>query len=40
MSKEVKILTLQNRIRLLESRGSHNAKIVSKLQRQIRKLQG
>lgn len=40
MSRDVKILILRNRIKLLESRGSHNSKIVNKLQRQIRKLEG
>jgi hypothetical protein len=32
-------LKLENRIALLESRGVHNAKIVRKLQRKLRKIQ-
>lgn len=38
MSKEYKILKLQNRIALLIERNADNARIVTKLQRQLRKL--
>lgn len=41
MTKEIKILKLENRIALLESRTKKdNAKIVKKLRRQLKGLQG
>ena len=39
MSNEVRKLSLQNRIKLLSERGSHNANIVKKLERQLRRLE-
>lgn len=40
MSKEIKILKLQNRIPLLESRPKENSRIVKKLRRQYKMLTG
>ena len=38
MTKEIRIMRLNNRIKLLESRGEVNRNIVNKLKRQLRKL--
>jgi hypothetical protein len=38
MTKEIRMLDLQARIALLESRGKDNGKIVKKLKRQLRNL--
>ena len=40
MNKETRILLLRSRAALLEARGPHNTKIVNKIKRQIRKLEG
>ena len=39
MSNAVRKLSLKNRIKLLSERGSHNANIVKKLERQLRRLE-
>lgn len=39
MSKEYKILKLQNRIALLSSRNKDNGRIITKLRRQLRQLE-
>lgn len=40
MNKQIRLNLLRSRARLLEDRGPHNAKIVNKIKRQIRKLEG
>lgn len=40
MNKELRMAQLKSRAKLLESRGPHNTKIVNKIKRQIRKLEG
>ena len=37
MNKELKIMQLKSRAKLLEDRGPHNSKIVNKIKRQIKK---
>lgn len=39
MNKSTRILILQSRAALLESRGPHNSKIVKKIKREIRNLE-
>ena len=39
MNKEVKMALWKSRAKLLESRGPHNAKIVNKLKRKMRKIE-
>lgn len=39
MSNEAKIILLKQRRAILESRGSHNSKLVSKIDRKIRSLE-
>lgn len=40
MNKEMRLGQLKSRAALLEARGPHNTKIVNKLKRQIRKIEG
>ena len=40
MKNQLKVDLLQSRAKLLESRGPHNAKIVRKIKRKIRKFEG
>ena len=40
MNKSTRILQLKSRAALLEARGPHNSKIVNKIKRQLRKLEG
>lgn len=40
MKKELKMALWQSRAKLLESRGPHNTKIVNKLKRKMRKIEG
>lgn len=39
MTKEVQISLVETRIKILEARGSHNNRIVSKWKRKLRQLQ-
>ena len=40
MNRSTRLLQLKQRAALLEARGPHNAKIIKKIKRQIKKLEG